>query len=130
MRVFETPFQQKSIGSILVKAGVCVRSLILSVFLLFSSYDESFSTSRMQIRAESHVGVSVSSNTVDCIHHRIAFINTANRIDADVQNSGSSVMLSMKTAESKKALIAVVSGAYAVIWAFLFFTHDKGEKSE
>jgi hypothetical protein len=120
MRVAQTGQSTKIARSILVKAGVCIRSLILSIFLLFSGCDEPFSTSRMPIGAESHTfGV-----------HRTAFINHAKRIDAGVQNSAPSIMLSMTTPESKKRLIAVVSGAYAIIWTFLFFTHDKGEKSE
>jgi hypothetical protein len=130
MKVFETSFEKKSVRTIIFKAGACIRSLILSIFLLFSSYDESFSTSRMPVRAENYLSGSVASNTADCFHHRPAFINTAKRIENDVQNSGSSIMLSMTTAESKKKLVAIVSGAYAVIWAFLFFSHDQGEKSE
>jgi len=43
---------------------------------------------------------------------------------------GSNVMLSMKTAEQKQRLIALVSGAYVVVWAFFYFTHDSGEVSE
>jgi hypothetical protein len=87
--------------------------------------DEFHATSRMPIAAKSFTVH--STNSVD---HRIAFVNTANGVDATAQKGGSGVMLSMSTAESKKRLTALVSGAYAMIWALLFLTHDKGEKSE
>ena len=97
-----------------VSAGLCwVRSFILSAAFLATS-----GLGNPNFRPSSS-----SIPTVIQRNYQPAFVDST-------AASNPNAMLSMSTAASKKQLIAIISSAYVIIWAFFFLTHDKGEKSE
>ena len=94
------------------------RPFILSLALLASGLDTSKVHNYFANQPEVH---RISSS------YCTAFVDS--KTQTSFQNTPN-VMLSMSTIASKNRLAAIVSGAYVAIWAFFFFTHDKGEKSE
>ena len=106
--------------SVVFKAALWARSLVLSVALIVSGFDRTIFDKN--ICGSLNAPVPVISST-------IAFADSG-LAGRGQEKANSAIMLSMSTAASKQRLITIVGGAYAVIWAFFFLTHDKGEKSE
>lgn len=107
--------------SVLSKTASWIRSLIVSMALLVSGFDGAELHRNLPIKIEASAPAMI---------HRVAFADSGLANQVGKEKSDSAIMLSMSTPASKKRLVALVSGAYAIIWAFFFFTHDKGEKSE